>query len=72
MTQVAPNSKTVVNNFCAEDLTSERKTLNITEDTNFNTFTFCIQEDGKPETQKGVLSTLNSLSTIQEWSHVSL
>lgn len=73
MYKIASNSKTVMNSFCADDLASEHKTLNIAEDLplqhslglvwyiNSNIFTFCIQTNGKPVTQVGVLSMLNSL-----------
>lgn len=73
VSKIASDSKTVMNSFCADDLASEHKTLNIAEDLplqhslglvwyiNSNIFTFCIQTNGKPVTQVGVLSMLNSL-----------
>ncbi|XP_061170566.1 uncharacterized protein LOC133179906 [Saccostrea echinata] len=72
--KIASNSKTVMNNFCMEDLASDLKTLDIAKadlplqhslglvwDLNLDTFTYRVRDDDKPFTRRGVLSVVNSL-----------
>jgi hypothetical protein len=72
--KIISNSNEVMNAFPAEDLAKELKSLNIGEDLlpvqqslglkwdlNSDSFTFGFQQEDKPYTRRGLLSTVNSL-----------